>query len=51
LQKPKKVKTGWSNSQEWTDLAESSEEGYFADDDDPTICLERLLEDPEKPQS
>jgi hypothetical protein len=37
--KSKEVKTGWSNSQEWTNLAESSNEGYgskkgsFANDD------------------
>jgi hypothetical protein len=34
------METGWSNSQEWTNLAESSKEGYglkrgsFANDDD-----------------
>jgi hypothetical protein len=26
--KSKEVKTGWSNTQEWTNLAESSKEGY-----------------------
>jgi hypothetical protein len=40
--KSKEVKTGWYNSQEWTNLAEPFKEGYFADDVDPIICLERL---------
>jgi hypothetical protein len=28
VQKYKDLKNGWSNSQEWTNLAESSEERY-----------------------
>jgi hypothetical protein len=41
--KSKKVKTGWSNSQEQTSLAESSKEGYgskrvvFANDDEAVL--------------
>jgi hypothetical protein len=28
VERSKEIETGWSNSQEWTNLAESPKEGY-----------------------